>query len=54
MSFRSSADFRNWLLKNHDRCDGIWLRIYKKDSKVETLSYDAALDEALCFGWIDG
>jgi len=35
------------------RCnDGIWLRIYKKDSDVKTVTYAQALDEALCYGWI--
>lgn len=40
--------------QNHERCDGIWLRIYKKGVKVTSVSYEEALDQALCFGWIDG
>ncbi|HKX83602.1 MAG TPA: YdeI/OmpD-associated family protein, partial [Pyrinomonadaceae bacterium] len=40
--------------KNHSSSDGIWLRIYKKDSGKKTVTHDDALDEALCFGWIDG
>jgi len=54
MTFTSSGDFRNWLAKNHGQSDGILLRIYKKDSGVATVTYAEALDQALCFGWIDG
>ena len=54
LGFRSAAEFRRWLEANHHTCDGIWLRIYKKDSGIETVTYAEAVDEALCFGWIDG
>jgi uncharacterized protein YdeI (YjbR/CyaY-like superfamily) len=54
MSFRSPRAFRAWLQKNHGRSEGIWLRIYKKDSGVATVTYAEALDQALCYGWIDG
>jgi uncharacterized protein YdeI (YjbR/CyaY-like superfamily) len=54
MAFTSSGDFRSWLAKNHGQSDGILLRIYKKDSGVSTVTYAEALDQALCFGWIDG
>jgi uncharacterized protein YdeI (YjbR/CyaY-like superfamily) len=50
----SAGDFRIWLAKNHAQSEGIWLRIYKKDSGVVTVTYAEALDQALCFGWIDG
>ncbi|MGB7566843.1 MAG: hypothetical protein WBM07_03215 [Chitinivibrionales bacterium] len=40
----------NYAISNN----GIWLRIFKKDSGEKTITYDEALDEALCFGWIDG
>jgi uncharacterized protein YdeI (YjbR/CyaY-like superfamily) len=53
-SFRCSADFRKWLAANHGRTEGIWLRIFKKASGRPSISYAEALDEALCFGWIDG
>ncbi|HEV2687323.1 MAG TPA: YdeI/OmpD-associated family protein [Bryobacteraceae bacterium] len=53
-TFRSPADFRKWLSANHHRSDGIWLRIFKKNSGRPTITYAEALDEALCFGWIDG
>jgi len=54
ISFQTQNKFRNWLLKKHNSSDGIWLRFYKKDSGVKSISYDQALEEALCFGWIDG
>ena len=54
LSFRSAAEFRKWLAANHRESDGIWLRIFKKDSGEATVTYADALDEALCFGWIDG
>jgi uncharacterized protein YdeI (YjbR/CyaY-like superfamily) len=52
--FESSADFRQWLEKNHARSDGIWLRILKKASNEKSVTYAEALDQALCYGWIDG
>ena len=54
LTFSSPAEFRAWLSGNHDKSTGIWLRIYKKDSGVNTVTYAEALDQALCFGWIDG
>jgi uncharacterized protein YdeI (YjbR/CyaY-like superfamily) len=54
MRFKSSRDFRTWLAKNHSQSDGIWLRVYKKNSAVTSVTYPAALDQALCYGWIDG
>jgi uncharacterized protein YdeI (YjbR/CyaY-like superfamily) len=52
--FKSAAEFRSWLKKNHADSDGIWLRIFKKDSGEKSISYAEALDHALCYGWIDG
>ncbi len=54
LSFRSPSEFRKWLAANHRQSNGIWLRIYKKGSGEPTVTYAEALDEALCFGWIDG
>src|ERR1700731_3316839 len=54
LTFTSSGDFRSWLAENHGQSDGILLRIYKKDSGVATVTYAEALDQALCYGWIDG
>ncbi len=47
------AEFRAWLAANHDSSAGIWLAVGKKGNKVTTLYYDDAVEEALCFGWID-
>lgn len=53
LAFTTSADWRAWLADNHKTSAGLWLRIYKKASGVATVSYTEALDEALCYGWID-
>ena len=53
-AFSSAAAWRSWLAKQHARSSGIWLRLYKKGSGKKTVTYAEALDEALCFGWIDG
>jgi len=54
MSFASKAVFTAWLAENHDRSDGIWIKIAKKGSGVESVAVTETLDVALCFGWIDG
>jgi uncharacterized protein YdeI (YjbR/CyaY-like superfamily) len=53
-SFRSSIELRAWMAKEHTRAPGLFLRIYKKDSGVPSVTYAEALEQALCFGWIDG
>jgi uncharacterized protein YdeI (YjbR/CyaY-like superfamily) len=52
--FKSQAEWRSWLKKNHDKVDEIWIGFYKINSGKEGITYKEALDEALCFGWIDG
>ena len=52
--FESAAHFRRWLAKNHDSQSELWLGMYKKASGKGGITYKDALDEALCFGWIDG
>ena len=54
IALKSPGAFRDWLSENHAKSPGIWLRIFKKDSEVKTISHAEALDQALCFGWIDG
>lgn len=54
IAFKTAEIFETWLETNHDISTGIWLKIYKKDSGEQTITYAQALDEALCFGWIDG
>jgi uncharacterized protein YdeI (YjbR/CyaY-like superfamily) len=51
--FATAAAWRRWLERNHDKEKEIWLAFAKKDSGKKTLTYEEALDEALCFGWID-
>jgi len=53
-SFRNAREFRAWLEKHHAQANGILLRIYKNNAGVATVTYAEALDQALCFGWIDG
>jgi uncharacterized protein YdeI (YjbR/CyaY-like superfamily) len=53
-AFRSARTFRAWLTKEHRSSKGLLLRIYKKDSGILSITYAEALDQALCFGWIDG
>lgn len=50
---KTRAEWRKWLAQNHDKESGIWLVFYKKHTGISTLEYDAAVEEALCFGWID-
>ena len=54
IAFGSSAALRTWLEMNHALSDGIWLKFYKKGSGTLSVVYAEALDEALCYGWIDG
>jgi uncharacterized protein YdeI (YjbR/CyaY-like superfamily) len=49
----SRAAWRAWLANNHDTIDGVWLVFYKRGTGKENLTYDDAVEEALCFGWID-
>ncbi|MDP9640628.1 uncharacterized protein YdeI (YjbR/CyaY-like superfamily) [Actinopolyspora lacussalsi] len=53
LEFASGEDWREWLANNHDDSSGVWLRIAKKNAATTSVSYAQALDEALCFGWID-
>lgn len=54
LSFKKAKEFEKWLAKNHILCLGIWLRFFKKGSAQKTITHEEALDEALCYGWIDG
>ena len=53
-TFALHDDFRTWLEENHQSSTELIVRCYKSDSKDRGLTYRQALDEALCFGWIDG
>jgi uncharacterized protein YdeI (YjbR/CyaY-like superfamily) len=50
----TSAQWRQWLTRHHQSKREIWLINFKKGSSRRSLDYSAALDEAICFGWIDG
>ncbi|SMD43400.1 Uncharacterized conserved protein YdeI, YjbR/CyaY-like superfamily, DUF1801 family [Aquiflexum balticum DSM 16537] len=49
----SRKEWREWLQSNHHKKESVWLIYYKKKAKVPTIAYGEAVDEALCFGWID-
>lgn len=51
--FESLADWHTWLQDNHNISKGIWLVFYKKESGKPSLTYEEAIEEALCHGWID-
>jgi uncharacterized protein YdeI (YjbR/CyaY-like superfamily) len=51
--FKTAATWRAWLEGNHDREKEIWLVYYKKGTGKKSVTYEEALQEALCFGWID-
>jgi uncharacterized protein YdeI (YjbR/CyaY-like superfamily) len=53
VAFPTAAAWHAWLADHHASASGIWLKIAKKAAPAGTLSYAQALDEALCFGWID-
>lgn len=54
VTFPSVRGWARWLSANHAKCDGVWLRFFKKASAVPSVTYAEALEEALCYGWIDG
>jgi uncharacterized protein YdeI (YjbR/CyaY-like superfamily) len=55
LPFASAESWRAWLAEHHGGTpDGLWLKIAKKGTGIDTVTYPEALDEALCYGWIDG
>jgi uncharacterized protein YdeI (YjbR/CyaY-like superfamily) len=52
--FASATAFRRWLKSHHASHPGIWMQLAKKDSGIPSITYAEALDESLCYGWIDG
>jgi uncharacterized protein YdeI (YjbR/CyaY-like superfamily) len=53
LSFASPEEWETWLEANHATSDGVWIRIAKKGSGIDSVRYPEVLDSALCFGWID-
>jgi len=54
VDFENQSAWADWLHKNHAKSTGVWLRLAKKGSGVPSVTYDEAIESALCFGWIDG
>jgi uncharacterized protein YdeI (YjbR/CyaY-like superfamily) len=50
---KSAKEWRKWLEKNHEKEKAVWIIFYKKDSGTPSVSYVEAVEQALCFGWID-
>lgn len=53
LHFTSREPWRAWLEEHHDRMEQVWLVFFKKHTGKPSISYDAAVEEALCFGWVD-
>lgn len=54
LPFENKKKWADWLAKQHDKSVGVWLKIAKKDAGISSVTYEEALDVALCYGWIDG
>jgi len=54
ISFESKKKWADWLARQHNKSAGVWLKLSKKDSGIQSVTRDEALDVALCYGWIDG
>lgn len=52
--FKTPSSLKKWYKSNYKKSSELWLGFYKKDSGKPSVTYPEALDEALCFGWIDG
>ncbi len=52
--FRTPEAFRQWLERHHATADELWVGYYKRDSGKPSLTWPESVDEALCYGWIDG
>lgn len=52
--FKTPAAFRQWLAANHDKSKELWVGYYKKETGKPSITWPESVDEALCFGWIDG
>lgn len=54
ISPKSQQEWRQWLVENHQSQQAVWLLAYKKSANKPTVTWSQTVDEALCFGWIDG
>jgi uncharacterized protein YdeI (YjbR/CyaY-like superfamily) len=53
VQLENRADWRDWLERNHEAAAAVWLVTWKKPTGKPRVDYDAAVEEALCFGWVD-
>ena len=53
IAFATTEEWERWLEENHDATDGVWVKIAKKGTGIESVRYPEVLESALCFGWID-
>lgn len=53
LPFASQQELADWLAENHDQSAGVWLKLAKKNTGVPSVTYDEAVEVALCYGWID-
>jgi uncharacterized protein YdeI (YjbR/CyaY-like superfamily) len=51
--FATAAEFRDWLKGHHGTADELWMGVYKKGSGIPSITWSEAVDEALCYGWVD-
>ena len=54
LPFENKKKWADWLAKQHDKSTGVWLKLAKKTAGIPSITYEEALDVALCYGWIDG
>ncbi len=54
LPFASKKKWADWLARQHDKSSGVWLKLAKKGSEIPSVTYDEAVEVALCYGWIDG
>ena len=54
LPFATKNKWADWLAGQHGKSTGVWLKLAKKDSGISSVTYDEAVEAALCYGWIDG
>src|SRR5215510_12502734 len=54
LPFANKKKWTDWLAKQHAKSAGVWLKLAKKNAGIASITYEEALDVALCYGWIDG
>jgi uncharacterized protein YdeI (YjbR/CyaY-like superfamily) len=51
IEFKTQAELRAWLITQHAISSGVWVRVFKKSSTIQSVTFEQLLDEGLCFGW---